>query len=203
MSLTDKEQKTVAYYDRSGEEWAAAHASESSWWLAEMQKFRAMLPSGKVLEIGSGAGKDAQALIQMGYQYVGTDASKGLIKLAQKRNTDAKFENKSVFDLDYPENFFDGFWTAATLLHIPKNKVDEALKSIRRVVKQGGVGFVSMKQGEGEREDTTTGRWFSYYSQDEFAGVLERNAFQVRSAEIRQGEKDTWLVFYTVTSKES
>ncbi len=78
MSLTDKEQKTVAYYDRSGEEWAAAHASESSWWLAEMQKFRAMLPSGKVLEIGSGAGKDAQALIQMGYQYVGTDASKGL-----------------------------------------------------------------------------------------------------------------------------
>ncbi len=89
------------------------------------------------------------------------------------------------------------------MLHIPKNKVDEALKSIRRVVKQGGVGFVSMKQGEGEREDTTTGRWFSYYSQDEFAGVLERNAFQVRSAEIRQGEKDTWLVFYTVTSKES
>ena len=161
-----------------------------------------MLPSGKVLEIGSGAGKDAQALIQMGYEYTGTDASKGLIDLAQQRNPGAKFENKSVFDLDYPDNTFDGFWTAATLLHIPKSRIDEALGTIRRVVKPGGVGFISLKQGEGEKEDPNTGRWFSYYSRDEFADILEGNSFRVENFEVRAGQKDTWLVFYTSKLQE-
>src|SRR5687767_11237379 len=112
MSLTNQEKKTVDYYDRTAKEWVATHGSDGgSYWLAEMQKFHSLLPTGKVLEIGSGAGKDAQALIETGYQYTGTDASKGLIELAQERNPGATFENKSVFDLDYPDNTFDGFWT--------------------------------------------------------------------------------------------
>lgn len=197
MSLQDKEKKTVDYYDQSAKEWNAAHGGEDgSYWLSEMQKFHSLLPSGRVLEIGSGSGKDAKALIEMGYEYTGTDASQGLIEVAQERNPNATFQHKSVFDLDYPENSFDGFWTAATLLHIPKDRIDDALASIRKPVKVKGIGFISMKQGDGEKEDTNTGRWFSYYSQDEFAEVLLKNGFEIKDKEVRQGEKDTWLVFY-------
>jgi hypothetical protein len=66
------------------------------------------------------------------------------------------------------------------------------------VVKRDGVGFISIKQGEGEKEDTKTGRWFTYYNQDEFAKVLAKNGFYVSSVGIRQGEIDTWLTFYAV-----
>lgn len=203
MANTDTEKQTVGYYDREAENWASAHRGfeEKSYWENEMAKFHELLPSGKVLEIGSGTGKDASALIKMGYNYTGTDASEVLLKIAKKRNPDAKFEHMPVHDLDFPDGEFDGFWTAATLLHIPKNRIDGALTSIKRVVKPGGVGFISMKGGAGERTDPETGRWFAYYSQDGFGEVLKRNGFEIVDQTTRQGEKDWWLVFYVRTAK--
>lgn len=198
MTTTDKEKQTVGYYDKKADDWASAHhgLEEASYWKSEMERFHELLPSGKVLEIGSGAGKDAESLIKMGYEYTGTDASEGLLKVAQKRNPQATFKHIGVHDLDFPEHSFDGFWTAATLLHIPKDRVDEALQRIKTQVKPDGVGFITMKAGAGEREDPETGRWFAYYSKDEFQGVLERNGFKVVEEKSRKGEKDWWLCFW-------
>lgn len=195
---TDREQATVDYYDREAENWATAHDGheESSYWAREMDMFHRLLPKGKVLEIGSGTGKDASALIALGYDYTGTDASEGLLKIARKRNPTASFKRVGVHELDFPGGTFDGFWTAATLLHIPKDKIDQALTKIGQVVKPGGIGFVSMKAGAGERTDPETGRWFSYYSQEDFRGVLKRNGFEVVEEQTRKGEKDWWLVYF-------
>lgn len=198
MAKTDKELNTISFYDNQALQWATAHGGneDESYWKSEMDKFHRFLTSGKIIEIGSGAGKDAAALIKIGYEYTGTDASKGLITVAQQRNPGATFINKSVDELDFSENNFDGFWTAATLLHIPKDRIDTALQSINRVVKPKGVGFISMKAGSGEKIDPETGRWFSYYSQKEFSKVLARNEFKIIDQETRQGEKDLWLVYY-------
>lgn len=195
----EKEKKTIDYYDRNAQFWTDVHGGkEESYWTVEMEKFHSMLPDGKLLEIGSGSGKDAEALLRLGYDYVGTDASRGLIEIAQERNPKAIFQNKNVFDLDYPRNTYDGFWTAATLLHIPKSRIDQALRNINWVVKSGGIGFISMKEGKEEEEDVVTERWFAYYSQREFTTVLNRNGFDVKDTEVRQSERDTWLVFYVV-----
>ena len=198
MTATDKEKQTVDYYDREAANWASSHKGyeEKSYWEGEMAKFHELLPSGKVLEIGFGTGKDALALIALGYDYTGTDASEGLLKIARRRNPNAKFEYMAVHDLE-----FDGFWTAATLLHIPKDRIDGALVSIKKVIKHGGIGFISMKSGVGERTDPETGRWFSYYSQDEFNDVLKRNDFEIINKATRQGEKDLWLVYFVKTPK--
>ncbi len=198
MTTTDREKQTVGYYDRKADDWATVHHGfeEASYWQNEMERFHELLPSGKILEIGSGAGKDAESLIKMGYDYIGTDASEGLLRVAQKRNPQATFKYVGVHDLDFPEHEFDGFWTAATLLHIPKDRIDGALQKIKTQVKPDGVGFITMKAGAGEREDKETGRWFAYYSKDEFQGVLERNDFQVVEEKSRKGEKDWWLCFW-------
>lgn len=198
MPLTNEEKRTIDYYNQKAEEWVASHGGyeEESYWKREIARFHELLPSGKVLEIGSGSGKDALALISLGYKYTGTDASQELIKIAQKRNPRANFLCQEVGDLDFPQETFDGFWIAATLLHIPKTRIDKALSRIKKVVKPGGVGFISMKQGEGEKTDQKTGRWFAYYSKNEFTEVLERNGFKVVETQIRPEEEDTWLVFY-------
>lgn len=198
MTTTDREKRTVGYYDKKAEAWATAHGGyeDVSYWQSEMEKFHDLLPNGKVLEIGSGTGKDASALIAMGYDYTGTDASEGLLKIAQKRNPQATFKHVGVHDLDFPEHEFDGFWTVATLLHIPKNKLDEALQKIKTQVKPGGIGFITMKAGAGEKEDPETGRWFAYYSKEGFQETLERNGFEVIEEKNRKGEKDWWLCFW-------
>lgn len=148
MSLTDEEKLTIAAYDDQATRWAGEHQT-SGFWGKEMDKFQELLPSGKVLEIGSGGGRDAKELTSRGYQYVGTDASQGLIEQAQKANPQTVFLTQSVYDLDFPPDFFDGFWAAAVLLHIPKNKIDLALGKIKSVVKPGGIGFITLKEGEG------------------------------------------------------
>ena len=197
MFSTNREQQTIDYYDKNAQEWASTHNgyADESYWKAEMAKFHDLLPSGKVLEIGSGTGKDAADLLNM-YDYVGTDASEGLLKIAHARNPQAEFRHISVYDLDFPKNSFDGFWTAATLLHVPQERIDEVLQKIKTQVKTGGVGFISVKAGAGERVDHDTGRWFAYYSQKGFHQVLERNEFKVLEEKTKQGQKDWWLCYW-------
>ena len=195
---TSKLKQTIDYYDREAKNWTSAHGGNQgdSYWKDEMKKFHKLLPSGKVLEIGSGAGKDAAALIALGYDYTGTDASEGLLQVAIKRNPGARFVHMAVNNLNLPGEEFDGFWTAATLLHIPKDKIDNALIKIKSVLKPEAVGFISVKAGAGERTDPQTDRWFAYYSQKEFHEVLGRNGFEVIEEETRKGEKDWWLIFF-------
>lgn len=205
MAKTDKEKSTIKYYDAHARDWTSAHGGNEnqSYWQAEMEKFHHLLPSGKIIEIGSGAGKDAAALIKMGFNYTGTDASSGLIEIASKRNPGTNFVNEAVDELSFPANTFDGFWASAVLLHIPKNQIDTAMQSIYCVTKPGGIGFITMKAGAGEREDPNTGRWFAFYSGEAFAGILKRNGFEILQQDTRPGEKDTWLVYFVTKSKET
>ncbi|MBI4157364.1 class I SAM-dependent methyltransferase [Candidatus Woesebacteria bacterium] len=195
--------KTIGYYDRNATDWAKEKSGfdKGSYWEAEMAKFKELIPSGKILEIGSGTGKDAEELIRLEYDYIGTDASIGMLALARERLPAADFRRGSALDLNFPENSFDGFWTAATLLHIPKDQIDKALKEVYKVTRNEGIGFISMKRGSTEGEDSLTGRWFSYYSQDEFGNVLKRNNFEIVEFKERQSTKDFWLIFFVKVKK--
>ncbi len=188
----------MRYYDKEATNWSASHGGDDkdSWWKDEMLKFNEYLPNGKVIEIGSGVGKDAQALIGLGYDYLGTDASIGLIELAKQRNPSAQFVQKYAHELDPSVGEFDGFWASAVLLHIPRNEMEKSLLAISSILRNEGVGFITMKEGEGERIDEKTGRLFTYFKEDEFRDVLESTGFSVLEVGRRDTEKDNWLIFY-------
>ena len=197
--MANPNDKTINYYDKNAYAWAVAHHGfeEESFWKDWMDKFHKLLPSGKVLEIGSGSGKDALNLIKLGYDYVGTDASKGFLKLIKERLPNTTFINVRAQDLTkkFKSNQFDGFWSAATLLHVPKDQIEKTLAGIHKIVKVGGIGFVSMRQGEGEKEDET-GRLFSNYTLDKFAQLLNKNGFEIleKKAQPASTEK-VWLIY--------
>src|SRR5260221_12158468 len=132
MSLNKTQQKTINYYDENANEWVKTHVVDKT---DKLKKFQKLLPKGKIIEIGSGDGLDAFNLIKLGYGYTGTDASKSLIQIAQKRNPKVTFNNIPVEELskNFNEDCFDGFWTAATLLHIPKNKINKDLQNIHKI----------------------------------------------------------------------
>ncbi|MDP2632420.1 MAG: class I SAM-dependent methyltransferase [Candidatus Curtissbacteria bacterium] len=204
--LTNEEQQTLNSYNKYGKQWAASH-SDFDFWAQELNRFKKFLPQGKVLEIGSGGGRDAREIIKAGYDYSGTDISKGLLEAAKKYNPGAKFLLKSVYNLNFPKNSFDGFWACAVLLHVPKKRIDEALQQLHRVIKSHGVGFISVKKGKGEKntvEPPPDGqRFFAYYSLKEFAGVLLRNDFEVLySKERKKTAKTTWLIYFVSPNKD-
>src|SRR3989344_5712292 len=127
MKLTQDEQLTITEYNKDAKSWADAHSTQG-FWKDEMTNFHKLLPSGKVLELGCGGGRDAKELIELGYDYFGTDASENFVIEARKRVSSGRFEIKSVREINYPEDTFDGFWASAVLLHIPKTMISDALR---------------------------------------------------------------------------
>ncbi|MBI2326711.1 class I SAM-dependent methyltransferase [Candidatus Curtissbacteria bacterium] len=200
VKLTHREKQTLDSYNKYGKQWAESHL-DFDFWSSELKRFKKYLQSGKILEIGSGGGRDAKELIKAGYEYTGTDISKGLLEAAKKYNPGAKFLLESVYDLEFPKDYFDGFWACAVLLHIPKNRIDKALKRIHRITKSHGIGFVSVKKGRGEMvtiEPPPDGkRFFAYYSLKEFEETLRKNNFEILySKERKKTAKTTWLIYF-------
>lgn len=190
-SLSSEEQITLQTYDELVANGALPTGFEKyhpmGYWRIEMEHFHRLLPSGRIIEIGSGGGQHAQELISLGYDYIGTDASAGMVEVARKRLKGVQFYQQVAENLDFPvENKFDGFWAAAVLLHIPKSQIDTTLSSIKSVVRQGGVGFISLLDGEGERlkeelwdDDTRHQRFFAYWSRDGFSETLDHNGYKI------------------------
>lgn len=59
VKLTHKEQQTLDSYNKYGKQWAASHL-DFDFWASELKRFKNYLPKGRVLEIGSGGGRDAK-----------------------------------------------------------------------------------------------------------------------------------------------
>jgi len=197
--LTQEEKITVGSYDRAADVWESNH-STPKFWGANFDKFHGLLPTGRILEIGCGAGRDAQELIKMGYDYFGTDISEGLLNLARKNNPGSNFLQLNAYDLDFTEPF-DGFWCAAMLIHIPKARVNEALQSIKRSMKPQAIGFIAVKEGDGEkmesRPDLHDGEFlYSYWHDEEYRRVLDQNGLEVvHHGYMPTSPRSKWLTY--------
>ncbi len=201
MKLSAQEQSTIDSYNQNAATFAKSRDEEKVW-QEEKQKLKAYQNKGKVLDIGSGSGRDAKDLMQLGYEYIGVDYSDGLLKEARKNNPGVLFFKQSVYELDFPPNSFDLFWACAVLLHMPKDKIDIALRSIERVMKKGAIGCITLKKGEGEKfvEGDHTGigykRFFSFYQEEEFRKILTRNNFELLESYETDHSNKKWLVFF-------
>ena len=199
--LLPEEKITKSTYDELAAQWASEH-STPEFWQDEMRYYLELLPSGKIIEVGSGGGRDAKELIKLGYDYLGTDVSTGLLEIARKELPDFSFYEQSVYDLNFNGEQFDGFWASAVLLHVPKSRINKALARIRTVVRTKAIGFVSIKDGSGERQeiDEVGGvqleRFFSYWSRDNFSDHLAGNGFKILDYRFRpMSEKTKWHCF--------
>ena len=204
--LSWKEQQTLETYNKIAAGWAEKR--NPNFWRSEFKLFGSLLPTGKIIDIGCGSGKDAALFVQGGYTYTGIDFSEEMLMIAMKKMPLTKFLLMSMYSLEFPPCSFDGFWASASLLHIPKENIATVLHQIRKVVRPGGIGFFSLKKGVGEQivqgsshEDK---RFFAFYERQEFIDVLTKNGFEI----IAHGEKqeppdpiknpnpDIWLSYF-------
>lgn len=162
----------------------------------------------KILDVGCGTGRDAEELIKEGFRYTGIDASEGMLKIAQERTKDlrASFEPGDFYKLNFRDQSFDGFWAAAAFLHVPKSEIGTVLQEAKRILKDGGIGFISLKQktvmDEGVIKEGKSGgieRYFAFYDEIGFKKILEKNHFKVLKVVMKK-ENDKngtiWLCFF-------
>lgn len=203
MEQKQQELKTIQTYDNNAAAWAQTHAAVNDW-EDVFEQFTNLLPSGNILEIGCGGGRDAELFIKHeGYTYLGTDASKGMIDVCKKQLPMGDFQHVNVYDLASLNQVFDGFWACAVLLHIPKDRINEALLAISAATKDGAIGMISVKDGNEtefevrDKDGAHEERLFAYWKKDDFETVLGTNGFSVIDYTYRPVSKRTnWHIFF-------
>jgi len=155
-------------------------------------------PSGeKIIDIGSGPGRDGLLLQKAGKEVVCVDASEAMIKLSSGRGLKsylASFDN-----LPFKDESFDGAWSYTSLLHIPKKSVDIPLKEIFRILKPSGVFALGLIEGDNEEYRENLGvdmpRWFSFYQKEEVEDLCRQHGFKLIHFEIFKPGSKNYLNF--------
>jgi SAM-dependent methyltransferase len=200
--MDDNSQMTLATYNKIAKDWHKANASVH-FWDKYHGKFKKLLPKGKILELGSGAGRDSFWFLENNYEYLGIDASESMIKLAKENNPQASFEVKNFSEIGSLGKKFNGFWAAASLVHTQKENIGKILTDIKKILETAAIGFISLKKGIGEKNEIwkSSGltRFFAYYQLDEFNKILLESGFKVLEAGEYVSSKDSstvWLTFF-------
>ena len=102
------------------------------------QDFLESLPAGcRLLEIGIGPGRDAEAFVDRAVVVTGIDLSFQHARMATTAGAPATMG--SVRHLPFATGAFDAVWTMSTLMHVPASAIAGALDEVRRVLRVGGV----------------------------------------------------------------
>jgi len=148
---------SLAYYDMNGAAFFAGSVDADM--STDRARFLAHLPrGGSILEGGCGSGRDALAFKNAGYDVVAIDGSAEMVRLAREYSG-LPVQHRRFDQIDWLDQF-DGIWTCASLLHVPRADLPDAMSRLARALKPGGVWYMSFKHGDSERT-TDHGRHFT------------------------------------------
>ncbi len=142
----------------------------------EADIFISHLNGKKIVDLGCGPGNHADYFRQKGLEVLCIDISEEMVRLCKQKGLRAEVIDFENLELD---GQFDGVWAYASLLHIPKNKIQNVVSRIEKVLKQEGILGLSLKEGKGEGFEPHhrfpgTQRWFTYYTDDEIRQLFGR-----------------------------
>lgn len=143
--------------------------------MSDMQcRFLAALPiieatSIRILDAGSGSGRDALAFRLLGYDVEAFDASPAMVSATREH---AGVPTKLMRFEDFAwEHSFEGIWACASLLHVAKIDLPLVIERLAVHLTPGGVLYLSFKRGTGER--VKNGRRFTDMTAERLAELLD------------------------------
>jgi SAM-dependent methyltransferase len=153
---TDRD--TVRSYDAVAAEYAAEAAAMPEWVATEIDAFATALGRpGRVLEIGSGGGRDALELEQRAISVRRTDIAKGFVELLRESGFQADLLDPLTDDLADPQRPgtpYDGIWACACLIHVAREDLGTVLGRLAAATRTGGRLHASVREGDGEGVST-------------------------------------------------
>jgi hypothetical protein len=129
-------------------------------------------PGGRILELGTGGGVDAKAILEAGFVLDATDGSAELAAIATARI--GQLVRTMLFNELSAVRHYDGVYACAALTHAPRDELGAVIGKIHAALVSGGVVWASFKTGKAEGEDGL-GRYYNYLSVDELAARWRAN----------------------------
>lgn len=156
-----------------------------------------------ILDFGCGPGRDALTFARLGYRLLALDPCATLLEhLKAQLSAEPKLQVEprlGSLEALKPTDVFEGIWASASLLHFPRTELPQALLTLARHLRSGGLFYASFKQGD--FEGLRQGRYFCDWKSKELAAVihqipelkLER---EWQSPDLRPERRENWLNLY-------
>jgi len=148
--------------------------------------FAASLQGKRVLNLGSGSGRDALLLRALGLEVVCVDASISMVNIT----TQLGFEtyHTSFRDMSFPQGSFDGIWAYGSLLHISRKEAAVLLEHIKSLLRPKGTCALGVIQGKGSALvghsiTPDAKRYFQYYTHQELITLASRAGFTLLNSQ--------------------
>lgn len=163
----------------------------------------------RVLEVGSGGGRDARLMEGLGLQVRRTDITPGFVELLRGEGHACDLLDPLVDDLSVPEGPYDAVWANASLLHVRRAELSTVLVRLARVTRVGGLLRISLKEGDGDGWSThgsiSSPRHFTYWRAPDVERVVAASGWT--DVSVRSGVADhrgeAWLELSAVRDSVS
>jgi len=195
----DRTSRTINQYEQIASAYAQNIADRAP--QKELEKFISQIPSGgKILDVGSAAGRDTRIFYDKGFDVCGIDLSQELIAIARRQNPGIDFFFADVRQLPFSDNIFDGIWSNAVFEHLDKIEMVQSLDEWKRVLKKGGLLYLRTKMGSGSikiSDELSQGqeREFTLLSEEELKKMIQDSGLNLsESYQTKDETRDlTWI----------
>lgn len=161
-----------------------------------IDEFTQALPGTRILNLGSGSGRDALLLRERGLDVVCLDASKAMVGITTKLGFESHLADFS--ELPFEPASFDGVWAYTSLIHIPKNEASAVIAHVRQLLKPGGkfaIGVIEGTTAEMVERKTMPGtqRYFKFYTSQELKELIKPAGFVFENQQNYQPHRSIYI----------
>jgi len=139
-----------------------------------------LLPKeARIIEIGSGFGRDAAYIESHGFTVERTDAAHAFVELLQNKGYQAQHFN--VITDEFTRQY-DLVFANAVFLHFTRAELAGVLNKAYKALASNGILAFSVKMGEGEEWTSAkvgNPRYFCYWQLDALTQILEKSGFEI------------------------
>ena len=196
------DQQTILAYDKRADEFVSEWLPKTP---ADLQDLigRYFTKGSRVLDVGSGSGRDVHWLVDRGFQAEGVDASEGLLAEARSRYPSQRFRYDALPMLSATgDGLFDHVLCSAVLMHLPEAEISSAAVNLRRVMKPGGVLICSVRPSRSSAEREVDGRLYTHLDVQKLAKYFAAPGWDILE-KLTSEAQDAGRVWHTIVARKA
>lgn len=179
-----------------------AHLYDEALWTdmpynEEMDKFASLIRGKDVLDIGCAMGSFTKYISDKGFNVDGIDISSEFINIAKSKVPNVNFQVMDMLDLKINKKY-DGIMFINSTIHIEKKNMLELFKNVSRLLKDDGVIFIILLEGDGEKYvleplEPSIKDFVNFYTKKEIEEVFYKTGLNIISSNTIVEDADTEL----------
>lgn len=162
-----------------------------------IEEYTQLLPGKEVIDLGSGPGRDALILRELGLVVTCVDGSEKMVEMT--RRLGFKSIRVDMRDLNLEAGSYYGAWAYSSLIHLTFDESKELIRKISKFLRPGGMLFLGLIEGE-RNEKRPVGnsgfkRYFEFYTPEKVGELIDGSGFRIVSEEAYKPRNHNYLNF--------